>query len=86
MGGDEPAAAGEGAATHVQVSPTELVLEPGQTVKLTARSFDSRGRFLREEKATWSLDGLKGTVTMARLQSAPTRSSRPASSRRPWAR
>ena len=60
---NEPAAAGEGPATHVQVSPTELVLEPGKTVKLTARSFDSRGRFLREEKATWSLDGLKGTIS-----------------------
>jgi outer membrane protein assembly factor BamB len=59
---NEPGAAGEGAAAYVQVSPTELVLEPGKTVKLTARSFDSRGRFLREEKATWSLDGLKGTV------------------------
>ena len=59
---DEPAVAGEGAPAFVQVSPTELVLEPGKTVKLSARSFDSRGRFLREEKATWTLDGLKGTV------------------------
>jgi outer membrane protein assembly factor BamB len=59
---NEPAIAGEGPATYVQVSPTELVLEPGKTVKLTARSFDSRGRFLREEKATWSLEGLNGTV------------------------
>ena len=60
---DEPAVAGEGAPAHIQVAPTELVVAPGQTVKLTARSFDSRGRFLREEKAVWSLDGLKGTVT-----------------------
>ncbi|HUP38988.1 MAG TPA: PQQ-binding-like beta-propeller repeat protein [Vicinamibacterales bacterium] len=59
---NEPAAVGEGPVAYVQVSPTELVLEPGRTVKLTAQSFDSRGRFLREEKATWSLDGLKGTV------------------------
>ena len=34
---NEPAVAGEGAPAYVQVSPTELVLEPGQTVKLTAR-------------------------------------------------
>lgn len=60
---DEPAVVAEGAPAFLQVSPTELVLEPGRTVRLTARSFDSRGRFLREEKATWSLDGLKGTVT-----------------------
>jgi outer membrane protein assembly factor BamB len=59
---NEPAVAGEGAPAYLQVAPTELVLNPGQTVKLTAKSFDSRGRFLREEKAVWSLEGLKGTV------------------------
>ncbi len=59
---NEPAVVGEGAPAFVQVSPTELVVAPGQTVKLTAKTFDGRGRFLREEKATWSLDGLKGTV------------------------
>ena len=59
---NEPAAAGEGAPAYLQVAPTELVLVPGQTVKLTAKAFDSRGRFLREEKATWSLEGIKGTV------------------------
>ncbi len=60
---DEPAVVGEGTPAYVQVSPTELVLTPGQTVKLTAKAFDGRGRFLREEKAVWSLDGLKGTIT-----------------------
>ncbi len=59
---NEPAVVGGGAPAFVQVSPTELVVAPGQTVKLTAKTFDSRGRFLREEKAAWSLDGLKGTV------------------------
>ncbi len=54
---------GEGAPAFLQVSPTELVLKPGQTVKLQRRLFDAEGRFLREEKATWSLEGLKGTVT-----------------------
>jgi outer membrane protein assembly factor BamB len=54
--------AGSGAPAHLQVSPTELVLEPGQTVKLRARLFDDKGRFLREEPATWSLEGLQGTV------------------------
>jgi outer membrane protein assembly factor BamB len=60
---DEAATPAEGAPAFIQVAPTELVLAPGQTVKLTARAFDARGRFLREEKATWSLEGLKGTVT-----------------------
>jgi outer membrane protein assembly factor BamB len=60
---DAPAAAGSGDAAYLQVSPTELQLNPGQTVKLRARSFDASGRFLREEKATWSLEGLEGKIT-----------------------
>ena len=60
----EPAQAGAGMPTHLQVSPTELVLTPGQTVKLRARLFDDKGRFLREETAAaWTLEGLKGTVS-----------------------
>ena len=59
---DEPVEKGEGAPAWVQVEPTEMVLKPGQTVKLHARLFDDKGRFLRVEKATWSLEGLKGTV------------------------
>jgi len=57
-----PAEVGAGSPAHVQVAPTELVLTPGQTVRLRARLFDDQGRFLREEKATWTLDGLKGTL------------------------
>ena len=30
-------------------SPTELVIEPGKAIKLTARLFDAQGRFLRDE-------------------------------------
>jgi outer membrane protein assembly factor BamB len=59
---EEVATTGSGNPAHLQVSPTELSLEPGQTVKLRARSFDASGRFLREEKATWTLEGLEGTV------------------------
>jgi outer membrane protein assembly factor BamB len=59
---DEPAVTGEGEPTFLQVWPTELWLKPGQTVKMHASLFDAKGRFLREEKATWSLDGLSGTV------------------------
>src|SRR6185436_1366059 len=61
---DAPAEKGEGAPAYLQVVPTELILKPGQTVKLHARSFDAKGRFLREEPAaTWALQGLKGTVS-----------------------
>ena len=60
---DEPAQAGQGAPAHLQVSPTEMVLEPGQTVQLRARLFDDMGRFLREEAAIdWTLEDLDGTV------------------------
>ena len=59
---DEPAIAGSGPATHIQVVPTELNLEPGQSATLRARLFDGAGRFLREENATWALEGLDGTI------------------------
>jgi outer membrane protein assembly factor BamB len=60
---DEPAQKGDGPPAYVQVSPTELVLKPGQTVKLHARLFDAKGRFLSEaSNATWALQGLKGNV------------------------
>jgi outer membrane protein assembly factor BamB len=65
---DVPAEQGEGEPAFVQVSPTELVLKPGQTVKLRVRLFDARGRFLREDAAaTWSLQGLKGSVASGSL-------------------
>src|SRR5262249_38699943 len=58
-----PMEPGQGPATWVQVTPTEMVLKPGQTVQLHARTFDAAGRFLREEKATWALDRLQGSVS-----------------------
>ncbi len=60
---DEPAVRGDGAPAYLQVSPTEITLQPGETAKLRARLFDAKGQFLREEPAaTWSLQALKGTV------------------------
>lgn len=60
---DEPAPQGEGAAAWVQVYPTEVVIKAGQKQAFHARTFDARGRFLREEAgATWALTGLKGTM------------------------
>jgi outer membrane protein assembly factor BamB len=46
---------------HVQVVPTEIVIKPGEKVQFRARAFDAQGRFIREEAAIWSLDGLRGT-------------------------
>ncbi len=64
---DDPVERGEGSPAWVQVAPTELVLKPGQSVKLHARLYDDKGRFLREEKADWSLAGTKGSVTDGNL-------------------
>lgn len=51
-----------GPAAHVQVVPTELVLEPGEAVRFRARLFDARGLFIRESEAEWSLDRLLGSI------------------------
>jgi len=69
---DEPVQTGQGEPAHLQVMPTELVLEPGQDVKMRARLFDDKGRFLREEpNVTWTLDGLKGSVANGAFTVAP---------------
>jgi outer membrane protein assembly factor BamB len=63
---------GQGEPAWVQVSPTEMVLKPGDTVAMRVRLFDAQGRFLREEKAaSWALEGLKGSVRDGRLVIAP---------------
>ena len=47
----------------VQVFPYEVALKPGGTARFTARLFDAKGRFVREESgAAWALDGLGGAV------------------------
>jgi outer membrane protein assembly factor BamB len=62
---------GEGEPSFLQVTPTEMVLKPGQTVKLRARLFDAKGRFLRDEPAAaWTLQGLQGTVTAGAFTAA----------------
>jgi hypothetical protein len=62
---------GEGAPAWIQVTPTEMVLKPGATVQLHARLYDAKGRFLREDKADWSLAGLKGTVVDGKFTDGP---------------
>jgi outer membrane protein assembly factor BamB len=60
---NDAAVTGSGPPAHVQVTPTEMVLKPGQVVKMRARLYDAQGRFLRDDpSATWTLEGLKGTV------------------------
>jgi hypothetical protein len=61
--GDPISKSMQSAATYVQVVPTELMLKPGESVRLRARLFDEKGHFLGEEPAAWSLDKLKGSVS-----------------------
>jgi outer membrane protein assembly factor BamB len=72
----QPMEPGQGPAAWVQVTPTEMVLKPGETVQLHARLFDSAGRFLRDAKTedtpAWSLDKLTGNVTDGKFTVAPT--------------
>jgi outer membrane protein assembly factor BamB len=56
------------AATFVQVTPTELILKPGDKVNFHVRLFDAQGNFIREETAAdWTLDQLKGEVANGQL-------------------
>jgi outer membrane protein assembly factor BamB len=56
---------------HVQIVPTELILRPGDKLKFTARLFDDRGVFIREEPgAAWTLENLKGSIADGQLSVA----------------
>jgi hypothetical protein len=46
----------------VRVFPYEVVLKPGENSTFVARLFDAKGNFIRQEKATWALDQLGGTI------------------------
>jgi outer membrane protein assembly factor BamB len=60
---DDPIGKGEGDPAWMQVSPTEVFLKPGQSVKLVAKLFDAKGRYLGVQTGqTWTLQGLKGTI------------------------
>jgi outer membrane protein assembly factor BamB len=57
-----------GAATTLQVAPTELILEPGESVALTVNAFDAHGRPVKDPGQTaWTLEGLKGTIEKGRF-------------------
>jgi hypothetical protein len=66
----EPPPPPRGQPAWVQVVPTELILTSGQSANFRARLFDEHGQFLREEKASWSLNGLKGSIEEGRFTTA----------------
>ncbi len=70
-----PAAAAKPAASlpagvpaAILVTPTELILKPGESIALTARAFDAKGVEVALPGApTWSLENLKGTIADGRF-------------------
>jgi outer membrane protein assembly factor BamB len=60
-----PAAApGSAPAASLLVTPTELILKPGQSIALAIRTFDANGNATggAAPPATWTLENLKGTI------------------------
>ena len=58
----EPAAAGAEPA-FVQVVPGEIVLSAGSKQQFRARAFDAKGRLIGKADATWTLEGIEGSVS-----------------------
>jgi outer membrane protein assembly factor BamB len=61
-------APGTGPVATVLVTPTELTIKPGESIALKTLAFDAQGRPLAAPgEATWTLDGLKGTLESGRF-------------------
>jgi outer membrane protein assembly factor BamB len=56
------AAKGAGPATLVQVRPFDKVIKPNEKVKFDVRLYDAKGNAVAPQAATFTLEGLKGTV------------------------
>ena len=58
----------DGPAATLLVTPTEVILKPGEPVSLTVRAFDANGnRLAAAPEATWMLEGLKGTIAAGKF-------------------
>jgi len=58
----EPPPGADAKAARLIVVPAEVVAPTTAPVAFEAWSFDDHGRFLRKEKASWSVEGLQGTT------------------------
>ncbi len=67
----KPAAAASlpaGVPASVLVTPTELILKPGESIALTARAFDAKGAEIAlPGPPAWSVEALKGTIQDGRF-------------------
>jgi hypothetical protein len=55
----------ENPVNHVQITPDEVIMRPGQAVKFTVRAFNEKGEFIYEPKGVITAEGLKGTFNAA---------------------
>ena len=68
----EPSPAADARPARLIVVPAEVIGKAGEPVAFEAWAFDDKGRFLRKEKAEWSLDGLAGEISADdKLTTAP---------------
>jgi hypothetical protein len=65
-----PAASGE--AAKLLIFPGEVTLAPGARQQFAVRAYDSSGRLVRAEQATWSVEQLGGTVAPDGVYVAPS--------------
>ena len=56
---------GGGPATTIRVSPAELIVRPGETPGFTAHLFNAQGTSLGTADASWSLEGVGGSINTA---------------------
>ena len=57
-------------ASTLLVTPSELIVKPGEAVALSVKAFDANGRPVANPgAATWSLEGLKGTLADGKFTS-----------------
>ncbi|HVL68188.1 MAG TPA: PQQ-binding-like beta-propeller repeat protein [Vicinamibacterales bacterium] len=66
------APAGAAPAT-LHVTPTEVILKPGESLDLKVLLFDAKGNAIGQAAETaWSLDGLKGTLDKGKFTADPS--------------
>ncbi len=58
----EAAPAADAKPARLLVVPAEVIAAAGPPFAFEAWSFDDQGRFLRKEKATWSVEGVQGAI------------------------
>ena len=61
------------------MTPTELILKPGEAIALTARAFDANGVAIAlPGPPTWTVENLKGTVADGKFTADAAAARKPA--------